>query len=111
MRRGMVIICVMVAVCALMLMGTATKAEAQIIVPGTVAWQVSDGAVATTTIAGPLRLRTFYRAAPIVNVEVAPRAARNYAVVASDAAPFVRAGLFRDRIVQPRRQVLSIVPQ
>jgi len=108
--RNVLIFCVMVLVCALV-MGTAVKAEAQVIVPGTVTWQVSDGTAKATTYVGPFRARTVYRAAPMVNVEVAPRAVRSYAVVAEPAAPWVRTGVFRDRLVMPRRNVLTAIAQ
>ena len=73
-----------------------------------------------------VRSRVFTRTAPVL-MQTEPRVlfsqpARpvfsvvraeppTYSIVETPSAPFVRSGLFRDRIVQPRRNVLTIERQ
>ena len=109
MKKEMVMICVMVAVC-LLILGTTAQAGLTVVTPRAVTTQLNEVVVMqTTTVATPLRVRAFYRATPTINVEFAPRVSRNYTVVSEDATPWVRSGLFRDRIVQPRRPVLTLI--
>jgi hypothetical protein len=58
------------------------------------------------------RTRTVWRtASPPVKVEFEAKEASAYKIVAEPQPPKVVRGLFRDRVIQPRRQKLSVVTE
>ena len=83
---------------------------AVILLAGTAVAQTVQTTTVTTTTRPAYRVAVPLRAAlPAPAFTYVVKDSPAYAVVSEAATPRVVRGLFRDRVVQPRRQVLSVV--